>query len=577
VLEVSVLAKNGAGVTGNTDTVTTAQSGGGNNTEGGNNGSIIDEAAAPKISDLNIEGKLAVGQSLSGRYTFDALTGNPKDMSQYLWGHKGTTAEKVASGNGAPVEQSGIIPSYTLVNSDAGQVLEVTLRAQNGAKVSGNTATVTTVPGDSGNTTTGEGEGGTIVDEQAAPSIRNLTISGKLAVGERLTGSYTFDALTGNPKDTSQYLWGHKGTTAEKVASGNGASVEQSGIIPGYTLVNSDAGQVLEVTLRAQNGAKVSGNTATVSTAQQGEGNSTEGGNDNGEVINITAEPIVKDLKISGNISIGKVISATYKFDANKNIDKDRTLYLWGAEGTTASKVSSGEKIEMSGTVPGYKVTNEDLGKVLEVSIQANNTFDVKGNTLTAKLSIKEKPLPENTIIPISNFDFKVSDKFPTTGYDGANFRIKLDDANSYVWKSNANWVDVSDDGLITLNKNGDGKTVEISIIKKDGSYQMIYKFRITKWFFISSNQISKKSLDSSCRKEGMSPVPLKIATNANVGDSWGVRGVTNQLWPEWGAKFGPVAVFWLEEDFFSVYNITGSIIQGEEDESLRFICYKQL
>uniref|UniRef100_UPI00242ED779 hypothetical protein n=1 Tax=Hafnia alvei TaxID=569 RepID=UPI00242ED779 len=353
--------------------------------------------------------------------------------------------------------------------------------------------------------------------------------------------------------------------------------ISDSGVIPGYTIVERDAGRVLEMSVRAKNGANVSGNTATVTTAQQGDGNSTEGGNDNGEVINTNAEPIVGDLKISGNISIGEMISATYKFDANKNINKDRTLYLWGPEGTTASKVNSGKKIEISGTVPGYKVTNDDLGKVLEVSIQANNAFDVKGNTLTANLAIKEKTLPENTIISSSDFGFKVSDKFPTTGYDGANFRIELDDANSYIWRSNASWVDVSDDGLVTLKKNGDGKPVQISIIKKDGSYQMIYEFKITKWFFISSNQISKKTLDSSCQKEGMSPVPRKIATNANIGDSWGVRGATNQLWPEWGGGISSVAVFWLEEEFFSVYSITGSIAQEEGDESLKFICYKQL
>ncbi|WP_227746149.1 hypothetical protein, partial [Hafnia alvei] len=77
-----VRAKNGADVYGNSATVDTAQTGGGNNTEGGDgNGNITDEQAAPSISNVAISGKLAVGEALSGSYTFDAKTGNPTDTS----------------------------------------------------------------------------------------------------------------------------------------------------------------------------------------------------------------------------------------------------------------------------------------------------------------------------------------------------------------------------------------------------------------------------------------------------------------------------------------------------------------
>jgi hypothetical protein len=80
-------------------------------------------------------------------------------------------------------------------------------------------------------------------------------------------------------------------------------------------------------------------------------------------VINPIAEPIVSDLEIRGSLSVGEVISASYKFDPNKNIDQDKTLYLWGNEGTTASKINSGEKIDISGEVPRYRVKSDDLGR----------------------------------------------------------------------------------------------------------------------------------------------------------------------------------------------------------------------
>ncbi|MEB7892092.1 hypothetical protein NGK36_23055, partial [Hafnia alvei] len=77
---------------------------------------------------------------------------------------------------------SGVVPSYTLQSSDAGQVLEMSVRAKNGANVYGNSTTVTTAQTGGGNNTEGGGDGGAIVDETAAPSISNVAISGKLAV-----------------------------------------------------------------------------------------------------------------------------------------------------------------------------------------------------------------------------------------------------------------------------------------------------------------------------------------------------------------------------------------------------------
>ncbi|MEB7892101.1 hypothetical protein NGK36_23125, partial [Hafnia alvei] len=70
------------------------------------------------------------------------------------------------------------------------------------------------------------------MDETAAPSISNVAISGKLAVGEALSGSYTFEPHTGNPKDSSEYQWGLEGTTASVVDNGSGKAIGHSGVVP---------------------------------------------------------------------------------------------------------------------------------------------------------------------------------------------------------------------------------------------------------------------------------------------------------------------------------------------------------
>ena len=229
-----------------------------------------------------------MGEALNGRYTFDAKTGNTTDNSEYQWGIQGSTASVVDNGNGSAISQSGVVPSYTVKSGDAGQVLEMSVLAKNGANVTGNTATVTTVPGSDGNEVDGGGDGGTVVDETAAPSISDVVMSGTLKVGEALNGRYTFDAKTGDPTDTSEYQWGIQGSTASVVDNENGSAISVSGVVPSYTIQNSDVGQVLEVSVRAKNGAGVYGNSATVDTAQTGDGNNTTGG-DAGKVVGIPA------------------------------------------------------------------------------------------------------------------------------------------------------------------------------------------------------------------------------------------------------------------------------------------------
>ncbi|MEG0401252.1 MAG: inverse autotransporter beta domain-containing protein [Hafnia sp.] len=386
VLEMSVRAKNGANVYGNSTTVTTAQTGGGNNTEGGGDGgAIVDESVAPSISNVAISGKLAVGQALSGSYAFEPHTGNIKDSSEYQWGVEGTTASVVDNGNGKAISQSGIVPSYTLQSSDAGQVLEMSVRAKNGANVYGNSETVSTAQTGGGNNTEGGGDGGAIVDESVAPSISNVAMSGKLAVGEALSGSYTFVPNTGNPKDNSEYQWGLKGKTASVVNSGGGSAISQSGIVPSYTLQSSDAGQVLEMSVRAKNGAKVYGNTTTVTTAQNGGGNNTEGGGNGGAIVDESVAPSITTVAISGKLGVGEALSGSYTFVPNTGNPADKSEYQWGVKGTTASVVGngSGKAISQSGVVPKYTIQATDAGKVLEVSVRAKNGASITGNTQT--------------------------------------------------------------------------------------------------------------------------------------------------------------------------------------------------
>ncbi|WLI33046.1 hypothetical protein [Pseudomonas sp. FP818] len=371
VLEVSVQAKNQAGTVGNTDTKTTANSTG--TTGGDGAGGVINLNVAPVIADLTINGKLNVGENLTGQYTYDANGSGSADASTYKWGVKDSTANGVASGD--KVINSGVVPGYTLRDTDAGQVLEVSVQAKNQAGTVGNTDTKTTA--NSTGTTGGDGAGG-VINLNVAPVIADLTINGKLNVGENLTGQYTYDANGSGSADASTYKWGVKDSTANGVASGD--QVTNSGVVPGYTLRDTDAGQVLEVSVQAKNQAGTVGNTDTKTTANS---TGTTGGDGAGGVINLNVAPVIADLTINGKLNVGENLTGQYTYDANGSGSADASTYKWGVKDSTANGVASGDKVINSGVVPGYTLRDTDAGQVLEVSVQAKNQAGTVGNTDT--------------------------------------------------------------------------------------------------------------------------------------------------------------------------------------------------
>ncbi|EDQ0843024.1 hypothetical protein CQW45_001908 [Salmonella enterica subsp. enterica serovar Braenderup str. CFSAN001755] len=395
VMEVSVQGKNNATTpkTGNILTLaTSADSGGGDNTDGGDDGGeVIDPNATPQISNLKIAGTLDVGQTLTGTYTFDANGNEPTDKSVYAWGHQGATAGDVTSGDA--IVTSGTVPGYKLVSSDAGQVMELSVQAKDAAETNntGNILTVaTSADSDGGDNTDGGDDGGKVIDPTAAPKIADLHISGTLDVGSKLSGTYSFDANTGEPTDKSTFAWGVKGSTEDKVDSGS--SVTTSGQVPDYTIAQSDTGSVMELSVEGKNNANpaVAGNTLTVATdADSSGGDDTDGGDDGGQVIDPTAGPKLSDLKISGTLNVGEKLSGTYTFDANGGEGTDKSTYAWGHENETSSKVAAGSTITTSGDVPDYTLAQSDAGNVMELSVQGKNaaTSPVTGNTLTVATS----------------------------------------------------------------------------------------------------------------------------------------------------------------------------------------------
>ncbi|WP_272668162.1 hypothetical protein [Providencia sp. PROV117] len=553
VLEVALLPKNGFGVEGDVVTLATdAPASEGNATTGGDEGHIINPTAIPSVMQLSISGDLALFGNLSGTYQFNANGGSTEDVSLYLWGEKGTTANDVLNA-GQPVLASGVVGHYALLSTDAGKVLELSVLPKNGNAITGDAKTVATdASASEGNNTTG-GDDGHIINPAAIPSVEGLHLLGSLAVGSDLTATYTFNANTGNAVDNSQYLWGDKGQTAGEVMA-SGQAVVTSGQVQAYTLTTEDVGKVKEVSVLAKNGLDVTGNTQTLATdASESDGNDTTGGNGEGGIIDPTASPSVSELKLAGILTTGQSLSATYTFAGNGGDATDHSTYVWGTKGNTAGNVANGQTITTSGQVPDITLTAADVGTIKEVSVQAKNGLNVTGNTATLATDATpaegndttggnggEIAAPAFKEIAVNGFNFAANSGFPTTGFVNATYTLVLDNANAsdYNWTSSASWVSVDSTGKVTFTGEPSGQeAVTITASPKTGEGESFsHRFTLKQWFMRNETYRTWSASKTYCESQGMQlPTRAQLTNSTVIYPSNNATRAVDTLWSEWG------------------------------------------
>ncbi|WP_233164460.1 hypothetical protein, partial [Chromobacterium sp. ASV23] len=94
-------------------------------------------------------------------------------------------------------------------------------------------------------------------------------------------------------------------------------------------------------------------------------------------------------------LEVGQTLSAVYQFTDQTHLNNfiDQSRYLYGYSGTAGQVASEGLMVEKSGQVPGRLLTEADVGKTLELSVQARSP-EMVGNTLT----IDTRTLSENGV-----------------------------------------------------------------------------------------------------------------------------------------------------------------------------------
>ena len=216
---------------------------------------------------MTISGTAAVGQTLTGSYTYGDVDRDAQGTSTFRWLRNGVaTAGRRRS-------------TYTTVPADAGTTItfEVTPIAATGTSP-GTAATATLAIGNS------------------APMASAVTISGTAEVGQLLTGGYTYGDVDRDAQGTSTFRWLRNG-----VAIGGATALT-------YTTVPADAGTTLtlEITPVAATGTSP-GPPATATLAI---GNSA---------------PTATAVTITGTAAVGQLLTGSYTYG---DVDTD-------AEGTS--------------------------------------------------------------------------------------------------------------------------------------------------------------------------------------------------------------------------------------------------
>ncbi|MGL4708196.1 MAG: hypothetical protein ACRCWH_08255 [Aeromonas veronii] len=205
------------------------------------------------------------------------------------------------------------------------------------------------------------------------------SVSGELKVGDILTVDPK--ALKYVDKDYDElaidkviYQWFIAGETTP-------FSNEASALIP-----NEAVGKklVLKVTPVSSTGDPDTGNALVLDDLRV---DGATGGDKDGQVTpDEKAQPMIEELKISGELGVGKELSATYLFQHNGGDGTDKSLYAWGVSGESANNLEvNGKPVgNQKGMVPGYTITTDDVGKVLEVSVKPKNGIEVEGAVVTA-------------------------------------------------------------------------------------------------------------------------------------------------------------------------------------------------
>ncbi|MFP2428773.1 hypothetical protein ACLEVL_22755, partial [Enterobacter ludwigii] len=172
------------------------------------------------------------------------------------------------------------------------------------------------------------------------------------------------------------------------------------------------------------------------------------------------------------------------------------------ATAVTVGGTSNKPEVSWAETVPGeyaatYTANTAATGLKAELKLSGwtgpkqSDTYDiVADNKITGLIA--------------DGHEFGPDEGFPTTGFSGATFTIKLekDNPGNYTWTASQDWVTVSDKGEVTLKQGKPGQVKITGKRRNGGGTALEYTFTLDTWFTPVSTDDSVR-FDEVCTRAG--------------------------------------------------------------------------
>ncbi|HFQ9142145.1 TPA: inverse autotransporter beta domain-containing protein [Enterobacter cancerogenus] len=266
-----------------------------------------------------------------------------------------------------------------------------------------------------------------------------------------------------------------------------------------------------------------------------------------------------------GSLSAAVTLTSISPDEKTSAINTDATTYVSGSDMTVTVTLKDSSQNPLTGdaglltdstvTVPNATLKTGSSWKdngggtytatYIASTVSTGNQAALKlagwaGNSTSQKYDIAA--IPELDGITVNGNTFAKDSGFPTTGFIGATFTLKLTagSLSDYAWTSDASWVSVTD-GTVKFTGTGSGDKVTITGTPTSGQGDNItYSFTLNRWFISDGNGDTYTDAESYCASQpGYSQPMVSQLTNDSWRDNSGSHTQTRtigSLWGEWGS-----------------------------------------
>jgi hypothetical protein len=289
-------------------------------------GPVLSTVAAPEASNLAITGDLNVYSKITGSYDYSDENGDLEGASIIKW----YAADDAAGANQVFLAEN--TSEYTLQPADENKyiIFTVTPVALTGGDLEGDSVAVISST--------------TVVFPAFAPTVENVSISGREEVAAPLKATYTYKDLNGDLEGASVLKWYRAddatGTNQVEVASGTDE----------YTVVAADEGkyilfEVTPVTVDADAGTAVFVSTGIIAAEPAPEA------------------PVASNVTFHGTPEVGAVMYGSYTYSDRTDDPEGASVLKWYAADDKAG-VNKAEITSAAGDYT-FTVTEDLVGKFL--------------------------------------------------------------------------------------------------------------------------------------------------------------------------------------------------------------------